>query len=86
MKGELMRLPVLPTQKMRDAWNAETPYVMRRALDKSCYEVAKAANEDFAECVEDFKVLKRFQNYQSAEKFHDYIEFEWRYSKMIEAI
>jgi hypothetical protein len=81
------RLHHATNDAMRAILSDETPYFCRRAIDKSCYEVGRADNEDWREVISDEQtILSRHPTYEKARLAFDRLEFDWRYSALLEFI
>ena len=79
-------VPIDPTVEMRAALEDETPFFCRRALDKSCYEVGRAMNEDWRDVISDDQtILATFKDGDEAHDHFDSLEFAWRYKNMLAA-
>lgn len=85
----MVRVPENPTDEMREAFNAETPYIVRRNKqydDGRQYEIIRRDHPEWREVVaEPMTVIERFVTSDEAEKAADILEFEYRYAEMLKA-
>lgn len=84
-----VRVPESPTDAMRDAFNDETPYLVRRNKmydDGRQYEIVRRDHPEWREVVaEPMTVIERFVTSDEAERAVAILEFEYRYAAMLKA-
>jgi hypothetical protein len=74
-----------PNEDMFEAMRAETPFVSRRKIDKSGYEVVRADNADWREVISGEERTVVFEgSKEDAEEFRDRCEFYWRFNEMLQ--
>jgi len=85
----MVRVPEDPTDAMREAFNEETPYLVRRNKmydDGRQYEIIRRDHPEWREVVaEPMTVIERFVTSDEAENAVAILEFEYRYAAMLKA-
>jgi hypothetical protein len=88
-KAMLTVLPLLrrieqPTEEMLDAMSQdETPFVCRRKMDKSGYEVVRADNVDWREVISDEQTVVFEGSSDESQAYCRSATLHWRYGEMM---
>lgn len=88
-KSMLTVLPLLrrieqPTEEMLAAMSQdETPFICRRKIDKSGYEVARMDNEDWRECISEEQTVVFEGSEDTCEAVFLSVARRWRYGEML---
>lgn len=83
---DFVQIPVHPTDAMREAMMGETPYLARRKMDKSGYEVIRQDHPEWRNVIaEPMTVVAEYSSGDEAEEHCERLAFEWRYAEMLKA-
>lgn len=82
-----VEVPIQPTDAMREAMTGQTPYLSRRKMDKSGYEVIRQDHPEWRDVVaEPMTVVAEYSNGEEAAEHCERLAFEWRYAEMLKAV
>ncbi len=74
-----------PSEEMFVAMcQGETPFIERRKMDKSGYEVVRADNADWREVISSEQTVVFEGTFEDAREFRARCEFYWRFNQMLQ--
>jgi hypothetical protein len=80
-------IPEQLTEPMMKAWieaKKKTPYIHRRKMDKSGYEIVRQDNTDWREVIDDpITVIAEYPTSEEAEHHYDRLVIQWIWSAVI---